>query len=505
MATNNNILVVWHTGQSNAHGNKPGEAVNTPEVDYYDTLLGETDPAPSTTFHPLHGTGATTGHTDGDNHGSDSTIGKLLVAAGYRVALINLSRGSTFAYSWIPADPERGVTEGNTWAPWVSESANAWALLQAQYPNATFRHVHIRDQGTSDMRLPLTGGWPAIVGRWAEDTQIVHDSLEALVGQTVPKICWMSSINLTQAGESGPTANHTAAIRAQQELWCPPEGRIYADGNDVVEYDSLEFTHLTQLGYTQIIPMGSIAVGARNAGINHEMNKAAYTPPATHYFHWYAAGGVPLNSATNAPGYAPVAIANNTTLWPAPSGRAVSNGVAITTPAPSGSWPDVTEVRCTDSPTEGAGTLLASNTFAAMPANQGTGPLSIGIGNFVVSLPAENWSDTAVHRVLGLLFGGTTYTADTTLYVSYWAGDPKGAGAQVGSRVAVTKATVFALASGGASYTQAAVSLTHQATGTYVAVHDASSGGNLLYSCPRPTTLGLTGSIVSGQWRVQMT
>jgi hypothetical protein len=516
MATRNGIHVIWHTGQSNAHGNKPGEAVNTPEVDYYDTLLGETDPMPSTAFHPLHGTGATTGHVDGENHGSDATIGKILHAAGYKVVLINLSRGSTFAYSWIPADPERGVVEGNTWAPWVSESANAWALLQALYPDASFQHVHVRDQGTSDMRLPTTAGYPEIVARWAEDTQIVHDSLEALVGASVPKICWMSTILLTQSGTSGPVANWVNEIRAQQEAWCPAQWRIYADDNNVVEYDSAEYTHLTGPGYAQmgeliaakfqeLFPMGTLGTYAKNKLLDHELNQAAHTPDVEYYVHLRSGGSGLTALGAGANGYASLVIDNDTTTWPAPSSREVANGIAFTWDSPSDDWPDVDEVWITTSATEGAGELIASDTFDPIEVTPETGPFEIGVGDFVVTAPAGGFVDTVVHRMLGLMFGGTTYVATATQYISYWAGDPQGAGAQAGARVAMTMATQFDVASNGIASNSATIALTQQATGTFIAVHDAAAAGSLIYSASRLATVGATGTILVGQLRVKLT
>src|SRR6187551_1500815 len=196
------VLVIWHTGQSNAWGSNPGEAVVLPGVPYWDTFLGGGEGTPSTAFHSLHGDGGA-GHTA---HGSDATIGRLLAEAGYDVVIINLSRGSTFAYSWVPASP--GISEGFVWPFWLTESAAAWAALKALKPNATFRHIHVRDQGQSDMRLATDGAWPSIVARWAEDTQKVHANLEALVGQSVPKVMVMSSVLFWQTADtSGPLAN----------------------------------------------------------------------------------------------------------------------------------------------------------------------------------------------------------------------------------------------------------------------------------------------------------
>lgn len=251
--------------------------------------------------------------------------------------------------------------------------------------------------------------------------------------------------------------------------------------------------------------MGSLSTYAKNKLIDHVRNVAAYSPAATHYVHLYAAGSVPISGN----GYAAVAVTNNTTTWPNTVGRIKSNGVAFTFPTPSGTWSDVVEARITDSATEGAGNVLASDTFTAVPVSVATGPFSIAVGAFTITaatpVSVGGFADAVVQGLLNRMFGGAAYAQAATVYGSYWAGDPQGAGAQAGSRVAITQATTWAAAASGLAVSSAAVSLTQQATGTYWAEHDASVAGNLLFSAPRSALTGASGTLSAGQLQTTIT
>jgi hypothetical protein len=429
----------------------------------------------------------------------------VLHAAGYDVVLICLAEGSTLAQEWVP-------TAADVWSRFEPEFQAAYAALQAMRPGETYNWIHVRDQGTSDMRLGTGGGFPAIIDRWAEDTQLFHEAVEAIIGQSMTKICWLSYSQLTQAGSSPPVANWAAEIRAQQLEWAPAPYHIDGDGIAELESDTV---HYTSAGYItmgeliaakiqELFPMGSMATGGADAALKHELNNAAYSPPATHYFHLYA-GGVAL-TGFNSPGYVAASATNNTTTWPTPASRAVSNGVEITFPTPSADWLSADEVRVTDNATEGAGTVLGIDTFPAMPATDETGPIKFAVGDLTFTMSAASgFVDAVAERMLGLIFGGTTYAASATTYLSYWAGDPQGAGAQAGSRVAITKATGFNAASGGKATTASDITLTQQATGTYVAFHDAAAAGNLEYSAARPASVGSTGTIRARQLRIAIT
>jgi hypothetical protein len=254
------------------------------------------------------------------------------------------------------------------------------------------------------------------------------------------------------------------------------------------------------------IPMGSLSTDGKNALLNHQHNKATYSPAATHYLHLYSGVGGTTPLAGTGNGYAAVSKTNNTTTWPNASGRVKSNGTAWTFPAPTGTWPDVTGWKLTDNPTEGAGTVLAQDTHTAVPVSLAgnTGPISYGVGAITITLAQSTtggrFEDAVVHSLLNLMFGGTAYSQLATTYLSYWNIDPRtGGAAQVGSRQAITQASVWGVANAGRAVSAIDVSLTHQATGTYIAEHDASSGGSLLRSAFRPASVGASGVILAGQ------
>jgi hypothetical protein len=257
--------------------------------------------------------------------------------------------------------------------------------------------------------------------------------------------------------------------------------------------------------------MGNLSPFTRTTAVNHLRNKATYSPAATHYLHLYSDTGLttPL-TAGNASGYVAASNTNDTTTWPAPSSRGVSNGVAFNFPAPSGTWPQVYGWKLTDSATEGAGNVLAQHVMVSpLSPTVATGPVSAGVGSITVSAATNvavgGFTDAVVHGILGLIFGGTAYAPLATDYGSHWAGDPAGAGAQAGSRVAITQATAWNAASGGQAVTGASVALAQQATGTYWAEHDAAAAGNLLFTATRPATVGATGTILAGQVQTTIT
>lgn len=260
------------------------------------------------------------------------------------------------------------------------------------------------------------------------------------------------------------------------------------------------------------LPMGSLSTYSKNALLDHVRNKATHSPAATHYLHLYSGVGGTTPLAGTGNGYAAISKTNNTTTWPNAAARVKANGTAWTFPTPTGTWPDVTGWKLTDSATEGAGNVLAQDTHTAVPVSLAgsTGPIAYGVGALTITAAAAGGSsggfvDSVVHGLLNLMFGGTAYTQLTTTYGSYWAGNPQAGGSQVAARVALTQASVWTAASGGISVSGADVSLTQQATGTYWAEHDASSGGNLLYSTFRPATVGATGTIQAGQLRTSLT
>lgn len=74
--------------------------------------------------------------------------------------------------------------------------------------------------------------------------------------------------------------------------------------------------------------------------LDHVLGNAAYTAPATVYVALYTVAPTDAGGGTEATGgsYARKDVANNATNWPAASGGAKSNGVAITFVTATASW-----------------------------------------------------------------------------------------------------------------------------------------------------------------------
>lgn len=98
-----------------------------------------------------------------------------------------------------------------------------------------------------------------------------------------------------------------------------------------------------------------------------------------------------------------------------------------------------------------------------------------------------SFSDYLENKVLLHVFGGTAYTAPTTLYVALFTTDPgeAGTGTEVTGGSYARRTATFSVTASTATNTAAIEFPTATAswgTITYAAVYDALSGGNLLGS-----------------------
>lgn len=102
--------------------------------------------------------------------------------------------------------------------------------------------------------------------------------------------------------------------------------------------------------------MGSFADYLENELLDHAFGAALFTPAGTLYVGLSttaindAGGNITEPSGNN---YARVAVTNNATNFPAASGGAKSNGLAITFPQASGAWGTVTHFFISDAPSGG--------------------------------------------------------------------------------------------------------------------------------------------------------
>jgi hypothetical protein len=86
--------------------------------------------------------------------------------------------------------------------------------------------------------------------------------------------------------------------------------------------------------------MGSKSNYLENKILDHVLGGVTYTPPATLYVALFTAAPGETGGGTEVSGggYARVAVANDTTNWPAASNGQKSNGTVITFPAATANW-----------------------------------------------------------------------------------------------------------------------------------------------------------------------
>jgi hypothetical protein len=471
-------------GQSNCWGINPGGSGSQTlaAVRYYACLIGTT-PALTATLDDLN-----------DTHGKDFEFGKYLNDRGWNIIIVNVCRGSTYANDWIPG--------GTYYTPGIAEVSRAWGLIQAAFPGDKFIHHHVTDQGEEDIRYP-TSGVPSL---WASNEAQSHSALLSTIG-TTQMYTWVNQTNPNVTGATFPDLVNGLQLQAAGSAshYLVRSGFTYETGN----------LHMTTAGYIQNgqalgamvlagTPMGTLSTYSKNALLSHVTNKAAYTPAATHY-----AGAFISGVEVTGNGYARASATNNTTTWPNTVGRVKSSGAAFTFPAASGGdWGVVDEIRLFDA--SSGGNELARHTLSATQnVVNGGSPLTIASGAITVTwstnVAVGGPTDAVVQGLSNLLFGGTAYSQLATVYFSYWAGDPAGAGAQAGSRTSVTQASSWNSASAAISTTSADITITDQATGTFFALHDANAAGNLLWSGPLGVTPPTGGKVAAGRLRLLIT
>ena len=85
------------------------------------------------------------------------------------------------------------------------------------------------------------------------------------------------------------------------------------------------------------------------------------------------------------------------------------------------------------------------------------------------------------------MFGATANAARATVYGTYFAGDPQGAGAETSAtRTAITQATTWNAAASGLATTAAAIALADESDATHWAEYTAAVAGTLLFSATLP-------------------
>lgn len=231
----------------------------------------------------------------------------------------------------------------------------------------------------------------------------------------------------------------------------------------------------------------------RDALNNHFRGGTAYTPAATHYYALMTtmpnaanAGGVEVSGGS----YARVAYTNNTSNYPAPSGGTVQNANPINWGTATGNWGTVVGVAVYDA--SSGGNLLAFAVLTTATTINSGSPFQIPALSGTFNYNAGSaWSTYLQNHIIGLVFGGTSFTAPATTYFALMTVMPTAGGGGTEAtggtygRVALTTGTGNWPASSGQVIQNAAVINWGTATSNLgsipgVAEYDAGSGGNLL-------------------------
>lgn len=123
-------------------------------------------------------------------------------------------------------------------------------------------------------------------------------------------------------------------------------------------------------------------------------------------------------------------------------------------------------------------------------------------------MSASNFSE---NTLLDLMFNGTSYAGQSTVYTKLHIGDPGEACTSNAASETTRKATTFGAASSGTVTSDADVTWTNVAateTYTHVSIWDASTSGNALWygalTASKSVTAGDTFSIPSGSLTVSL-
>jgi hypothetical protein len=125
---------------------------------------------------------------------------------------------------------------------------------------------------------------------------------------------------------------------------------------------------------------GSKSDYLENKLLDHVLGNVAYTAPTTVYVALYTVAPADSGGGTEVSGggYARVAVANNSTNWPAASGGSKSNGVDITFPTATADWGTVVAFGIFDASTGGNLLYWATLTTSKSILNGDTAKFAAG-------------------------------------------------------------------------------------------------------------------------------
>lgn len=245
--------------------------------------------------------------------------------------------------------------------------------------------------------------------------------------------------------------------------------------------------------------MGSLSNYAELKWLDHILKTASYTVPSNIYVALSTADPTDAGSGVAEPsgnGYA----RTSCNSWATASGRATSNGAAVTFPAATGSWGTITHYALFDAST--GGNMLGYGSLTTPNAVVNGNVVTFAIGEIDVTVNSGGFSTYLANKMLDHTFKVASYTVPTNIYVGLSTANPGDSGGALaepsGNAYARTVKNSWDAAASGATQNSSAITFP-TATGswgtvTHCALFDASSAGNMLMY----GALGTSQSVVNG-------
>lgn len=498
----NVIDVIFMTGQSNASGYAPAEQMPRLPVPTvyrwpytYEAYSVDPPLVPSTppdALVPL--SEIYQPEFDAEFHGVDIGVARRLQEIGLQPLVFMCSAaGRPLKNTWNPVP-----TYGLVWPILVDEWAKFQTAAAAMYPGKVLRVHIIWIQGEWEAGGTVDG--PTALTYEDDLIRLINEGWRSPTGLNMTAAhvyIWRLNSDLdTGAGPVIRAAHESVAAALPNCHIISTDGapRLlnslhYSSSGYGVMADRMTASILATLPTT--LPeadMGTLSTELRNRLINHALGVATYTPPATISLAAFVAG---VEVSGN--GYTRLVVANNGTTWSAAASRLKTNAIRLEFAAATGAWGSVDEIRGYNTST---GEEMFADALASAIAVPSGNALVLAAGAIDIVAASGGLTNTYMHSLLNLAFGATAYTAETSLRIAYFNGDPQVAGVETSgtgyARAAPNNnGTTWAAAASGYARNQIAFSLgtagADWTAATYLAIFNAAGSG-LMLSAPLPET-----------------
>jgi len=232
--------------------------------------------------------------------------------------------------------------------------------------------------------------------------------------------------------------------------------------------------------------MGSLSDYVEDAVLDHVLKTTSWTQPAALWVGLSTADPLDDGSGNAEPGSGAYARVSHDT-WDTASARATENTGTITFPEATGSWGLVTHFTIWNAST--AGDLIAHGTLSASKTIGNGDNASFQDGAIDVTFNTGGISTDLSNKLLDHIFGNTTYTVPTNIYIGLSIANPTDDGSgnneHIGDNYSRVNHNVYDASSGGATENDGAVTFPQASaswgTVTYFAMWDNSSAGNMMF------------------------